>query len=333
MTGTLDELDAVIAGVADETRFSGAVRIDIGDDTGEWAYGLADRRHQIANTPHTRFGIASGTKGFTALTVMSLVESGELALETTAREVLGDDLPLIDGRVTVAHLLSHRSGIGDYLDESQLGDINDHVMPVPVHELWATEQYLPIIDGFAQMSVPGERFAYNNGGYVVLALIAERVGGAPFDDLVRRLVCEPAGLDGTRFEPSDQLPADVALGYLADDGLRTNIFHLPVVGSGDGGLISSVGDLRRLWRAFHGGSIVSVGTARLMTTPRSDAPDEGMRYGMGFWLAAEGPTVILVGCDAGVSFRSAHDPTTGDTLTVVSNTSSGAWPMARAIGA
>ena len=48
---------------------------------------------------------------------MSLVEDGSLALDTTARSVLGDDLPLIDGAVTVEHLLAHRSGIGDYLDE------------------------------------------------------------------------------------------------------------------------------------------------------------------------------------------------------------------------
>ena len=65
----------------------------------------------------TRFGIASGTKGLTALAVVSLIEAGSLELSTTARSVLGADLPLIDDAVTIEHLLSHRSGIGDYFDE------------------------------------------------------------------------------------------------------------------------------------------------------------------------------------------------------------------------
>ena len=67
-------------------------------------------------------------------------------------------------------------------------------MPVPVHELATTEQYLPVLDGHPTVSPPGERFAYNNGGYVVLALLAERASGVDFHELVRTLVCEPAGM-------------------------------------------------------------------------------------------------------------------------------------------
>ena len=72
------------------------------------AYGMADRGHGIPNTVDTRFAIASGTKGLTALAVMSLVEDGTLELATPARSLLGDDLPLIDDDVTVEHLLAHR---------------------------------------------------------------------------------------------------------------------------------------------------------------------------------------------------------------------------------
>ena len=73
---------------------------------------------------------------------MSLVERGELGVDTTARSLLGTDLPLIDDRVTVEQLLAHRSGIGAYLDEDEVADNNDYVMTVPVHELATTEQYL-----------------------------------------------------------------------------------------------------------------------------------------------------------------------------------------------
>ena len=174
------------------------VRIDrSGDVELAKAYGLADRAHSIPNTVDTRFGIASGTKGLTALAAMSLIEDGSLDLATTARSVLGGDLPLIDDEVTIEHLLSHRSGIGDYFDEEAIDDITDDVLPVPVHELATTEQYLAVLDSHPTVFPPGERFAYCNGGYVVLALIAERTSGMPFDELVRRRVCGPAGMGDT----------------------------------------------------------------------------------------------------------------------------------------
>ena len=327
----MNDLEHLVTRTADEHGFSGVVRVDQGRSTGEWAFGLADRRHQLANTPETRFSLASGTKGFTALTVMLLVERGELALDQPVRTVLGDDLPTIDDRVTIEHLLAHRSGIGDYLDESVLGDIKDYVMPVPVHQLSGTEQYLPVLEGFAQVSPPGERFAYNNSGFVVLALIAQRVSGRPFEHLVAESVCLPAGLTKTGFLRSDQLAPDAAIGYLSPELLRTNVLHLPVMGSGDGGIFSTAADMCRFWSELFAGRIVSADAIATLTTPRSDAPRQQLRYGLGFWLALQGPAVMLEGYDAGASFRSVHDPTTGVTHTVLSNTSEGAWPVTKVL--
>ena len=139
------DLDALAA----EHRFSGVVRIDRDGQRTERAYGFADRAHGIPNTPSTRFGMASGSKGFTAVVVLSLVADGVLDLDTRARDLLGADLPLIADDVTVEHLLSHRSGIGDYIDEDAGGEVDDHVLPVPVHRLDSTEAFLPVLDGFA----------------------------------------------------------------------------------------------------------------------------------------------------------------------------------------
>ena len=66
-----------------------------------------------------------------------------------------------------------------------------------------------------------------------------------------------------------------------------------------------------------------------MVRPRSDETGQSMSYGLGFWLRPASGTVVLEGYDAGVSFRSVHDPGTGTTHTVVSNTSRGAWPVTR----
>jgi CubicO group peptidase (beta-lactamase class C family) len=317
--------------LASETAFSGVVRIDRGGEVElARAYGFAHRALEIPNGVDTRFGIASGAKGFTALAVVSLVEDGVLELSTTARSVLGDDLPLIDDRVTVEHLLSHRSGIGDYLDEEGDWELGDYVTPVPVHELASTEDYLAVLDGHASKFPPGERFAYSNGGFVVLALVAERVSGVPFYDLVAQRVCRPAGISDTEFLRSDNLPVRCATGYVEVDGeWRTNVFHLPVRGSGDGGIYSTAADISSLWQALFAGRIVSGDWGAEMVRPRSDAPAHSKRYGLGFWLHASADAVILEGCDAGVSFRSLHDPGARVTLTVISNTGDGAWPIAR----
>ena len=236
---------------------------------------------------------------------------------------------MIRDDVTVEHLLSHRSGIGDYVDEELGLALTDYLLPVPVFELATTEQYLAALDGHPSKFAPGERFAYCNSGYVVLALVAERASGVPFHELVAGRVCEPAGMSGTAFLRSDELPARTALGYLAADGLRTNVFHLPVRGSGDGGIYTTAADIRALWTALVGGRIVSPSTVDEMVRPRSDAPDGKRRYGLGFWLHESTGTVILEGYDAGVSFRSLHDRERDLTCTVISNWTDGAWPVAR----
>ena len=272
-------------------RFSGVVRIDRGGEVElAAAYGMAHRGWGIPNTIDTRFALASGSKTFTALAVVSLIEDGVLTLDTTARSVLGSDLPLIDERVTVGQLMAHRSGIGDYLDEDAGHERSDYVMTVPVHELDTTESFLAVLDGFPTAFAPDERFAYCNGGFVVLALIAERASGVPFHDLVQQRVCGPAGMVHTAYLRSDELPGGTALGYLSEDpSSRTNVFHLPVRGNGDGGAYSTAADISRFWTALFDGRIVSPAWVAEMVRPRSTLPSGSARYGMGFWLDATGP--------------------------------------------
>jgi CubicO group peptidase (beta-lactamase class C family) len=314
-----------LGSIAADTGFSGVVRVDgPGGIEVVRAYGSADRAHAISNEVDTQFGIASGSKALTALVVMRLVEDGALELSTTARSVLGADLPLIDERVTVEHLLAHRSGIGDYLDEELELDLSDYLLPVPTQRLATTETYLDVLDGHPQKFAPGERFAYCNGGYVALALIAERATGTSFYDLVRDLVCGPAGMNDTAFFRSDELPGRAAVGYVQVDGAwRTNVFHLPVRGSGDGGAYATAADVATFWRALFAGSIVREETLAEMLRKRSEASAD-RSYGLGFWLPADGRGVLLVGSDTGVAFRSAHDPDRSGTWTLLSNTREGA---------
>ncbi len=324
----MDSLKNAVDEATERTGFSGVVRLDHSGETEfSGAYGFADRSHGVLNTVDTLFAIASGSKGLTALAVMALVERGTLRLGTPARSLLGDDLPLIADDVTVEQLLAHRSGIGDYLDEAAVDDIEDYVMPVSVHELATTEQFLPVLGGHETVFPAGERFEYNNGGYVVLGLLAERASDVDFHQLVRTLVCEPAGMVDTAFLRSDELPGRAARGYLFVDGLRTNVFHLPILGNGDGGIYSTAADLSAFWDSLFAGRIVSPERVAEMVRPHSDWPEESKRYGLGFHLHATGDGVQLEGYDAGVSFSSKHQPSSSITYSVISNWSEGAWPI------
>jgi CubicO group peptidase (beta-lactamase class C family) len=330
MTARMSALEESVDRIAAEKSFSGVVRVDRADDV-EFAkaYGLAHRGYQLPNAIDTQFAIASGTKGLTALTVVSLIEDGTLDMTTTARSMLGDDLPMVDDGVTVEHLLAHRSGIGDYLDEEVQQHVNDYVLSVPVHELTTTEQYLGVLDGHPSKFAPDERFSYSNSGYALLALIAERSTDSLFHQLVKQRVCEPAGMRDTEFMRSDELSGRAAVGYLAAEGSRTNIFHLPVMGSGDGGIYSTAADIASMWKAIFGGLIVSMDRVAEMMHPRSDAKAQSMRYGLGFWLPVKSEAVFLEGSDAGASFRTVHQRSKLITYTVMSNVTDGAWPIAR----
>jgi CubicO group peptidase (beta-lactamase class C family) len=307
--------------------FSGVVGLSRnGERFLELTRGLADRANGRPIRADTQFGTASATKGLTALTVASLIESGQLSYDTTLRSLLPRDLPMVDPGVTIEHLLGHTSGVGDYLDEDTLGDVDDYVMSLPVHRLATPADYLSLLEGHPQRSAPGSRFGYTNGGYVMLSIAAEVAGGASFYDLVRERVLDPAGMADTGFVRSDRLPSRAAIGYLADG--RSNVLHLPVRGAGDGGAYSTLADLEALWASLFAGRIVPLPVVERLVEARSNA-DAKRRYGLGFWLRSDRETVMLEGMDAGVSCRTAYDRSTGFGYTVISNTSSGAWPIVR----
>ena len=242
----MEALEAEVDRLAAETDFSGVVRVDrwrprrTGQGVRAGPPWPADPQHRRHPVRHRERG-----EGHDCAHRRQPHRRGFAGAVDAGSRVLGTDLPLIDDEVTVEHLLAHRSGIGDYLDEDIEHDRADYLMTVPVQELATTEQYLAVLDGFPTKFPPGEQFSYCNGGFVVLALIAERASGVPFHDLVTERVCEPAGMIDTAFLRSDELPGRAAIGYLDIDGVwRINVFHLPVRGSGDGGIYTTVADIR-----------------------------------------------------------------------------------------
>lgn len=326
MTRLAAELDEAVL-VAAGRHFQGAVRVDVrGETLHRSAHGLADRAHGIANTPATRFAAASATKSCTAIAVMQLVESGGLRLDSTAREVLGDALPLLDPAVTVGHLLSHRAGVPEYCGEPGKAGPD---LPGPVVQC-ALDQPADVLElaaGLPMASAVDAEFRYCNTGYVLLALVIERVTGQGYADVIERSVLEVAGMAHSAMLATDELPGDAAVGYVAADGLRSNAHLVPRRGLGDGGLYTTVDDVACWWNALMSGRLVGHDAVAAMVTRRGATPG-GTPYGFGFWLSAHTDAVQMEGYDQGISFRSVHRPSRDVTWTVMSNWTDGAWGLA-----
>lgn len=337
----LADLEQKLTSAVGDPAFSGVVGVRLdGQVVYQAAAGLADRAEGRPMKLDTALATASGTKGFTALTVVSLIEDGLFEFDTPVSELTGGDLPNVDSAVTVEHLLGHTSGAGDYLDEDVFDDVDAYVLDTPVHLLLGPEDFLPMLLPHPQRTPPGQQFVYNNSGYIILALIIERASGRRYHDVVAERVFDKAAMTATAFHRSDRLAANCSLGYLSDG--RTNIFNLPVIGTGDGGAYTTAGDMFRFWDALFDGSIVGRSMVDKMTTPNSAAPPTGQSYGLGFWLGP-GPVVELEGMDAGVSLLAGvrrSEPTTPDgqgdsrlDYCVISNTAEGAWPIAKLLRA
>ncbi|GEM_PF-2246610 len=161
----------------------------------------------------------------------------------------------------------------------------------------------------------------------LLSIIVELVTGS-FGDAVKTRVLDKADMSDGGLLRRDDLPPDSAIGYLRNG--RSNLFHLPVVAAGDGGVYVSLDDMSALWTSLPAGDIVSTATMEMMMTAESVC-DERRSYGRGFWIGNGGDRVWLEGMDAGVSFQSGIYRSSGNRYTVMANNSSDAWPLVKAI--
>lgn len=330
---TLDSL-------VEEQAFSGVIAVRQGDAAiYERAAGYADRSNKVANTPATRFGIASGTKFFTALAIGKMVEAGKLAFSTRLQDCIALDFPRYAPEITIEHLLTHTSGIPDYYDEEKVADFDNFTVAVPWYALRGPRDYLAVFPDEPMKFAPGERFAYSNGGYILLGVVIEELSGLKYQDFVTQEIFRASGMARSGYFAMNKLPENTALGYIEEpDGWRTNIFNLPIVGASDGGAFTTAQDVAALWKAFWGGEILSKELVELYTRPHVavKTADQDRYYGYGLWMrevAGQGRDIYFTGCDAGVSFLSSVYRAQELQITVLSNTTDGAWPIVRAIRA
>lgn len=299
---------------------------DAAGDVRIMAQGYADLPNERENRPDTRFGTASAGKVFVAVGVLQLVEKGLLRLDSTIGEVLPIDWKDIDPEITVQQLLCHTSGIPDYFDESVMDEYEELWQDFPNYRVRRNADLLPLFIDKPMMYPRGERFQYNNTGFVVLAMLMEQVTGMPFDIYLAENVFAPAGMADTGYFELDRLPKNCANHYIRDDergGYRTNIYCIDAKGTGAGGAFTSMGDVLRFWDALLGYRLLSEAMTQDMLSLH--AQDGGARYGYGIWLWDGGAQ--FEGCDPGVSFITRWERQTGRIAALVSNYGEDVWRL------
>ncbi len=328
---TMNTFSQQIKQHAEATSFYGVISIvQAGTERFNEAFGYADIANSRVNKTTTKFGIASGTKVFTALGIGALIAQGKLTLDSKIHDIFQQDLSWIHPEATIAHLLNHTSGVFDYYDEELITDFDNFFVSIPWYQLETPSDYLPLFENEQAKFAPGKRFSYSNGGYICLGIIIEKISGQLYRDFIAQHVFAPAGMSKSGYDAFNDLPEDTAYGYkVAENGrFQTNIYNLPIRGASDGGAYTTTGDMQKFWQALLNNQILPPELTTLFTTPQAKL-SETVDYGYGFYLSQiNGKKMIsLVGEDAGVSFRSRCVPENGLIINILSNKSEGVYGM------
>ena len=158
---------------------------------------LLNKANKVPNEVDTKFETASAGKVFVATAILNLIEKKTIDFDTTIGQLLKFDLKQIDPKITVKQLLHHTSGIPDYFDESVMDDYEELWVNVPNYRIRKSSDLIPLFIDKPMMYPRGEKFQYNNTGYVVLGLIIEEITGKPFDVYLQETIFDPSGMTDT----------------------------------------------------------------------------------------------------------------------------------------
>jgi CubicO group peptidase (beta-lactamase class C family) len=335
MRADLQRLTDCIEGQTEPESFSGVVHLTRGGEVlFEKACGLAVRSESIPNRVDTRFQMASGCKVFTSVAVCELIEQGRLGFDTRLCECVDAEFPHYAPDMTIHHLLTHSSGITSYFEEDVNPDYEAVWQSLPVYKARRPRDFLPLFQHKPMKFRPGERFDYNDAGYVLLGLVIESVTEMDFPTYVRENILEPAGMEDSGYFAMDQLPERTAYAYItnADGTWRTNFFAVPIVGAPDGGAYTTAPDMARFWKALSGTTLLGAESTKLMLDVQiaTSLKSPHTHYGYGVWIERSGQAVrkhFVEGSDPGVAMRSAVYPNEDVILTVMGNTGRALWPL------
>ena len=307
-----DQIDEYVAREMRALKLPGLALAVVRNGTVETlrTYGTANLEVGAAVTRDTVFELGSLTKQFTAVAVMMLVEDGKLRLDDS----IATHLPEVPGAwrgITIRHLLTHSSGLREYLSVPGLPD--------RAHALGHREMTGLFATSIPQEFSPGDTWAYSNTGYLLLGDIVERTSGQSYWEFLRARVFAPAGMQSTRSSEPRAVIRHRASGYGWHGGGLENRPALSENAYAAGSIASTITDMSRWAVALQGDTLLANATRDRIWTPLTTTrgPVPPFSYGFGWVIDQErGRRAVLhSGGTPGFSSAIRHYP--DDRLTVV----------------
>lgn len=290
MSNISEQINSYLEPLVQEQKFSGAI---LASQNGSILYsngfGKANFELTVENTTKTKFRIGSITKTFTAVSVLQLVQKGELNLEDTVSQYYPNQK---DGdKITIHHLLTHTSGIPNYTDDPQMLE-------------WSVKSSSPekLIERFSQSDLefsPGDRYKYSNSGYVLLGSILEKITGQSYELYLKKNIFAPLGMKDSQLDNPCCILDFRASGYhLGEDGTLINAPYFdPSNAYSAGAIISTVEDMHLWDQAFHSEKLLKKSFIDQMFTPSKGEHDYMYGYG---WIIQDTPFGKLVAHSGGI---------------------------------
>ena len=244
----------------------------------EKGFGMADLERGTANRHDTIFEAGSVSKQFTAAAVLLLARDGKLSLDDPIQKYL-PELPDYGAAVTIRHLLTHTSGLRDWGSVAGIGG-----WPRTTR-VYTHAHVLDILSRQRALNfVPGSRWSYSNSGFNLAAMLVARVSGMSFSEFTRQRLFNPLGMTSTSWrDDHTRIVPGRALAYeREDDGYHLDLPFENVYGNG--GLLTTVGDLLKWTRNFQSPVVGDAAFVREQTTPGRFSDGRAHDYGLGVWV-------------------------------------------------
>ena len=234
------------------------------------AWGMADREKNVPNTPQTIFRVGETTMQFTAAAVLVLEQDGKLSVQDPICNYL-DNCPEAWKAITIHHLLSHTSGIPDFLDTGGPGVYK-------ITQEGATPQQLVALFRDQPLAFkPGAQRVWGRSGFVLAGLIIERVSGQTYGDFVKQRIFEPLGMAHSGYGDP---PEGLALGYANATTKTPATFNVSAMYA-SGGCYSTAEDLFRWNEGLYSGRLLSEAELQKMLTSHATMENgDGSGYGI-----------------------------------------------------
>ena len=308
-----EQIHSLIRFYEEERGFNGNILIsEEGDIIYENSTGWADNSRGIPMTLNTPFYLASVSKQFTAAAILLLKERGMLKLDDKLTKYV-PEMGSYASKISIRHLLNHTSGLPDYFamgwDEPGLTNA------LLFDKLQTNTRQLKL--------KPGNKYRYNNTGYVLLSIVVEKVSGEPYYMFVEKNICDPLGLENTwvfDLRNSQRNQGQKAIGYELNMR-RVNDYNL--LTTGDGGMYSTIEDLFIWDRSLYTNELLSQESLEQAFQPLALANGSTENYGFG-WNIGEnlnGKTVYHSGGLAGFRTYIERQLEVDNTIIILNNNS------------